>query len=678
MTRARSTLFLTISACFLTLMSPVSAAGSVVARIGDSVGSIDVKEADIGVIHDTYKVPDHCLPTPTNIPNWDTSDIADKQFYKDWIKTTTSLCINLTNAEKDNENHYPSIDDGIVWRGNDHRFLFRASGGNFPSAADVLAKGFIPFEPDNGSLALQPDIGEKASGLTSTTYSATTASTFGKHLYVLKAPGGIDVDRTVFGQPARWEDEIAFAGGLDSRLMHGVLIHDRDKVVYRYVVNPKYHLPRDEAKGFFNLNLSTTGAYYDQTKFTLNGEPVGNGMQRIKTSDTPIQLEAWRQGPESTVPADAFLIYISGLGQIVPDVNEDISCLYIPGQMQIDQNMIVQFIPRKPKTGTSKTASKKSCLRLNSEKMRVLDIKFTEGGTVADHFYRPLAPGKTGEWTIHAPGAGLLSSIGSNTGSDAQAMHLNAFVGTESQPSSISQKVFVELESSGYRKSILTFRAGNNTGLNCTKAGDGPWTGDRLSGSQSFKVAVFDDQKGELMVEKDYAIGTASNYLVDADGRHPRMDPDWKYYTIALPLIGREGALDQKPLDLSFTSTGKTGDACGPLISDVQFFSAYSMYKGTNSFGLRDASVQGIVGPQMAKAGQPIVLDASRVLGSAGDAVQWNWSVEPSLPFKSFGPRLQFFAPTLNGDRDYHFTLTAEKLNITETHTIHIQSASKE
>ncbi|KAF3999853.1 scabin-related ADP-ribosyltransferase [Glaciimonas immobilis] len=634
---------------------------------------------DLGIIHDTYGVPGHCLPTPTNLPNWDTSDIVNKQFYKDWLKTTTSLCVNLTNAEIDNENYVPAIENGIVWRGTDDRVLFRASGGNFPSAADVLDKGFIPFEPDDGSLALQPEVGDKASGLTSTSYNAGIASMFGKHLYVLNAPGGIDVDLTVSNRPADWEDEIAFPGGVDSRLLHGVLIHDKDKVVYRYITNPKYRLAREEREGYFNLNLSSTGIYHDQTKFTVDGEAVGNGIQRFKTSDAPLKLEAWRQGPEGTVAADASRIYISGIGNFWAEPNEDISCIYIPSQMQIDQNMIVQFIPREPKTATRKPPAPHSCLRLDSEKMRVLDPQFTEDGRVTDYFYRPLSPGKVAQWTVHAPGAGLYSSVGANTGSNAQAIHLNAFIGTDSHPSAISQKVLV---GKGRRKSVLTFRAGNNPALNCTKAGVGPWTGERMAGSQSFKVAVFDNGKSELLVEKDYAIGTATKHHIDADGRHSRMDPDWKYYTIAMPLIGRDGPLDQNSLDLSFTSTGKAGETCGPLISDVQFFSLSSPYYRDikqNSGAPRSADfAAGIKGPLMAKAAQPIVLDATQVLGSVSDAVQWKWSVEPALRFKSSGPRLQFFAPTLGVGQDYRFTLKAEELDITETHTVHVQGTSKE
>lgn len=69
-------------------------------------------------------IPQECIPGPDKSPPWlkqpgvVATDYTTKQWYLDWLTTTTSLCTDLSRLAADNPEHHR-----IVWR-TDHAPLF--------------------------------------------------------------------------------------------------------------------------------------------------------------------------------------------------------------------------------------------------------------------------------------------------------------------------------------------------------------------------------------------------------------------------------------------------------------------------------------------------------------------------------------------------------------------------
>ncbi|MDG4857137.1 hypothetical protein P8605_03030 [Streptomyces sp. T-3] len=199
-------------------------------------------------------LPAECRPGTGKTPPWlaklsppEQAKYTGQQWYKDWLSTTMSLCTDLTHLATDNPQHT------LKWR-TDKALLFRGAGLGSHSVPDhVFTVGADPWDlTAGGNLKIRPGVGIKNSALSSTTYRNRHARYFGTWVYVIDAPGGIQVDGVLHGDPVADESEIAFPGGIrPERIMAAYRLADKGVwqkgVEYRWNPNYRGSVPKPTA-----------------------------------------------------------------------------------------------------------------------------------------------------------------------------------------------------------------------------------------------------------------------------------------------------------------------------------------------------------------------------------------------------------------------------------------------
>ncbi|MBP2196508.1 scabin-related ADP-ribosyltransferase [Pantoea cypripedii] len=588
--------FLATNIVVASLFSPATFADSAnTAALKNHLLSASPIESLPGELHPDYgKLREACVPTAGKIPEWADGEMVSAPWYQHWLNTTVSLCINLKNIEKDQAMPF----EKIHWR-EDSDILFRSTGStltSIPSIPDVFLKGFFPWQPDGGNLAMVSGIATQESGIVSTSYNIMHTRFFGVNTYIIDAPGGVDVDNS-FGVN---EQEIAFPGGIQPDYIHGVIASSekdwwgKSWTGIDYYLNPHYRNFSPNQSGQIDLILSSTGRAMfgrginrmtgeNNIHFLLDGKEINSRITRLpeKQSMTLAAVDAEQQ----YVPISYW--YISGLGAVTANENENRSCIKLPGGMNYHNTIIVQAVQHsKPRPD----AGDKPCLLANSSELVALkDKSFTDTGNLKDYALRYLNEGSQGGWQVEG-GAFIFSAKGAHTESASQAVELSRaeYEGKNYYlyPGKISQKVsFIkpDTDRSAHLKSVLLFRLGNNTQPWCAKPADSQWQGSLpfLQGSQDVEVTVRLEGQELPVAQKRYNLGTSPEFVIDHEGKrkHARMNPQWHSYALALDLPEPHEDLH---LTIEFASKSKALEACGALVSDVDLISTYGIDRDWN------------------------------------------------------------------------------------------------
>lgn len=208
---------------------------------------------------------DGCTPVPgTKRPTWlplagtTVQETENAQWYKDWRSTTTTLCTDFNRIDPVK---YP--DWGTRLHRTDHELLYRGDGRK----PDVVFKeGFRPWD-ENGTIDIATGGGRdgRSTAMVSTAYAPSSAILFartGTYVYVVDAPGGLDVD-LARGMPSGYsESEIDFVGGVRPEFIRGAFLVEGeaadDRKFTRYVPNPGFRGGPEAVTpaGFYDIRAS--------------------------------------------------------------------------------------------------------------------------------------------------------------------------------------------------------------------------------------------------------------------------------------------------------------------------------------------------------------------------------------------------------------------------------------
>ncbi|MER7172890.1 scabin-related ADP-ribosyltransferase [Streptomyces mesophilus] len=193
-------------------------------------------------------LPPVCAPGPGKIPPWlaklpgsKQREFTSQQWYQDWLTTTTSLCVDLTQLIAQNRSHT------LQWR-TDHALTFRGTGTGSHSVPETVFRDGVQPRGMQGdaNLKIRPGIDVTNSALSSASYRSRHAKYFGTWIYVVDAPGGILVDAVLNGDAMNDESEVAFVGGIQPRFIVGAFLLEKpgtwSKAV-EYRPNPGYRGP---------------------------------------------------------------------------------------------------------------------------------------------------------------------------------------------------------------------------------------------------------------------------------------------------------------------------------------------------------------------------------------------------------------------------------------------------
>ncbi|WP_327350599.1 scabin-related ADP-ribosyltransferase [Streptomyces sp. NBC_01304] len=238
-------------------------------------------------------LPEECEPGAGKVPPWlrklpvaKQKEFTSKQWYQDWLKTTLSLCTDLTHLAADNPGRT------LKWR-TDKALLFRGAGlGSHSVPEHVFTAGADPWDlTAGGNLTIRPGEKIKNSALSSTTYRSRHSRHFGLWNYVIDAPGGIQVDGMLYGDPMDNESEIAFPGGIRPEyVMAAYRLADKGvwqkAVEYRWNPNYKGSVPKPNADEI-NVVLGT-GPRLPGAAMTAKGgrsvDPLGRVLRLPKSA----------------------------------------------------------------------------------------------------------------------------------------------------------------------------------------------------------------------------------------------------------------------------------------------------------------------------------------------------------------------------------------------------------
>ncbi|MFJ9968548.1 scabin-related ADP-ribosyltransferase [Streptomyces avermitilis] len=125
----------------------------------------------------------------------------------------------------------------VVWR-EGHEPLYRSENR---SPDVIFENGFEPKDPSNTSLA-EYVAEDDPSAFVSTSYREDIGDDFGgKFTYVIDAPGGIDVNRSLGSHPLDYEEEVAFPGGVRGEYIKGAYSYDyATGELGEFIPNPNY------------------------------------------------------------------------------------------------------------------------------------------------------------------------------------------------------------------------------------------------------------------------------------------------------------------------------------------------------------------------------------------------------------------------------------------------------
>ncbi|TGB80774.1 hypothetical protein FEK47_24430 [Escherichia sp. E3659] len=189
-------------------------------------------------VPDIQYVPSHDLTHP-KYPLWinemsaaERDKLENADFFKQWLSTTTTLYPDLRKCRdyrggQPNPPQIPLWD--LKWR-NDDFFLFHGNEEGRP-IAEIKQQGLTPPEID-GDPFLHQAVHYFCTE--STTYSFACSTLFAaqdstvdafdkgprnRYVYMINAPGGVDVDKSTMAPES--ELEIAFLGGVDAQYIIG-------------------------------------------------------------------------------------------------------------------------------------------------------------------------------------------------------------------------------------------------------------------------------------------------------------------------------------------------------------------------------------------------------------------------------------------------------------------------
>ena len=188
-------------------------------------------------IPESVDIPGNDSQGNTKLPRWiddlspeDKEKIISSDFFKSWLKTTTTLHVDLTKCTELRGKVPIPISD-IVWR-DDSLLLFHGNEEGRP-VSEIIKQGLTPPEPYGDFVIHQPT---HFKCVESTSYSFyvtikfalpdSTIDSYEKgvrdsYVYLINAPGGVDVDKTYKEDP---EYEVAFPGGVSSEYVIGAFI----------------------------------------------------------------------------------------------------------------------------------------------------------------------------------------------------------------------------------------------------------------------------------------------------------------------------------------------------------------------------------------------------------------------------------------------------------------------
>jgi hypothetical protein len=254
-------------------------------------------------------IPEECVPGNGKSPPWlrnlshAASEYTSKQWYIDWLSTTTNLCTDLSRLAADNPGRSP-----IVWRTDrdplfwyldlpyTEREIIKAREDVFESGlVPLLSAGSLEF-PGASSKSVfilawyQPDLAFNH-------YTDGEPTPDNGIVFVIDAPGGIDRDSVAEGNPGH--HGVLFPGGVRREFIKGAFttVSTSTGSATTFEANPHY-LAKPIPDGYFDLVVtpwspSNAGVFPDsQIHVEPAGEPVGHIARRYsKGVDVRITLE---------------------------------------------------------------------------------------------------------------------------------------------------------------------------------------------------------------------------------------------------------------------------------------------------------------------------------------------------------------------------------------------------
>ncbi|MGS0740638.1 scabin-related ADP-ribosyltransferase [Glaciimonas sp. GG7] len=494
-------------------------------------------------------IPEKCVPNDKD-PQWLLSSkdpIKEQMWYRNWLSTTTTFCANLHKAQSDNAEN--SQFKEIIWAaGTTPNWLF--SGSELARTPDeVFTFGLVPANPNYGHLKLVAG-GDAVydSALIYTSRNGAVAPAYGKYVYVINAPGGIDADRSVGKEQGAGWDEIDFAGGVQTRFIHGSFIQTDYGDTYgmpfvRYEKNPHYIkctidadciVPEDEIE----MIITKSGLDGEQLHVLVNDTFSASGLYKINANNNATLRALNADG----TPNKNVQWWVNGhTGERAS------SCAIVPMGVNIDRHIMLTAQTESFRGDWTENNSDE-CVYIYSEPLR--DGQFLDYNNFPWERKSIVVLGNFGGWNA-SPAVILHSALSAQTGSDSQAIELNSQTGYA--PGSIKQTIHPEPSQIQPLQPDwnLSFRVGSNPKLWC--AADS----EKFPGKQTFEVSI-----GFNLGASNQDILVKKSFSVDASQQ-------WRNEIIEFTSI--YGGMDfvQNHPQIQFQSTSKEGEACGALVSDI-------------------------------------------------------------------------------------------------------------
>ena len=526
---------------------------------------LDNDQLSLDFTRELAEVPAHCLPLPGRMPAWvaDNDPILDQAYYQNWLKTTTTLCVNLKNAEEENRKPHPNSFKEIAWiTNNPERWLFSGSEiGRKPEEAFNV--GLVPGNPDGGHLGMFRGPSDASiSGIIYTTYRGSYAAEYGRYVYAIDphAPGGVNTDASFDYMTI--QDEIDFFGGISAQYLRGVYVQTMNAdgsfgmPFERYIPNPnylnqdKYPAPeQDQIELLVSKGQDrSTGTLPDNSYLTIDGEAEGNGIHML-SKDKMIKVQSFNADGTPNINTRWWVNGFTG--------EKLTSCIFVPtsDKIAVDQHMILSAMTIMPFGGDG---GSDECISLQLDPIQ--DMQFMGHKDFSNDYQAEFISGIFGGW--NAIKTVMLNSQLVSQLAQGQSIDLNDNVDSFSNgiPGMIEQRVHAQM-GKNWR---LTFRASNNVRPGCIN----------YLGEQKFKVAFLADRlhgfPTEVLKEVSFVIPPATQVLPSG-----WLPSEWKTYTVVPPkFIDNAMFTEHRHPRLQFVSTSEQhGEkaACGALITDVKF-----------------------------------------------------------------------------------------------------------
>ncbi|MGS0742581.1 scabin-related ADP-ribosyltransferase [Glaciimonas sp. GG7] len=489
-------------------------------------------------------IPAECIPVDGKEPVWADPETQQQPWYQAWLKTTTTLCVNLKNALSDNQNHQAYTVDQIVWR-TDGRWLFRSVDGKYDPAEKVFEHGLLPWMPNGGNLKIRPGLSSTNSGLTSTAYAPVLTMGIDDYLYILDVTGGgIAVEESIGGVLGTAEDEVAFPGGVKAAHIKGMLVKENGGMAY--IANPGYVNYQIVPAGSVELLGASSGVAGEHIVIDVNGQSDDSGIHRFsdKAVKTITAIDRRNGKPRNVT------WWVNGLKRTDPHFAP---CLELPASLQIDrQILLVAHTGGNAANAVEIPSTDLECARFNELPMR--DGKMLQE-KVMNAVAHPKSAGETfGGWQATKP-VRLMANFVLGIGQDAQAVDLHGqvdWLGAPGIPGGFEQDIYILRD----QELRISFLAGKNFFPRCASdSHQSPF----FKGDQTFKVQLI-NELNRVVLEKAVNLGVATELRSTG-----YMNPEWQKESIRY--YNNERYEDFK---LRFISTSEEGKACGAMITNVE------------------------------------------------------------------------------------------------------------